>query len=406
MALRIAGFSHPNFYRPDPWRGWSLRPGVEGPWRQEGASWVRVNRFGMREEEIPEAKPPGVVRIAVLGDSCVEALQVPHEETFPELLERRLAGCAALGGRRVEALNFGVSGYGTAQELLTLRREVWRFHPDLVLLAFYPGNDVANNSRAIDGNPERPYCLLRPAGARSEATAAGAGPPRLDFDLSFREAPGFRFRRSALGRLVYGIADRSRLLQLAKPVRVAVERARARRRRAEPAPREAGLDEAIYRPPSDPRWQEAWRTTEALIGEMRREAEAHAARFGVVVLTSGIQVHPDPAVRSAFAARLGVPDLLYPDRRLQDLGQREGFPVLSLAPPLADEARRGRLFFHGFPNTEPGLGHWNADGHRAAARFIAPWLCQELGSGDRRDGRDLRRCGVSGCRDDEIRTLR
>jgi hypothetical protein len=338
---------------------------------------VSVNYAGLRDEAHGEAKPPGVVRIAVLGDSCVEALQVPHEATFPELLERRLAGCPArcpaLRGRRVEALNFGVSGYGTAQELLTLRREVWRFHPDVVLLGFYPGNDVANNSRALDGNRERPYCRLAPG------AAGGRGaPPRLDFDFSFRQAPGFRFRSSALGRFVYGIADRSRLLQLVKPARVAVERARARRRRAEPAPREAGLDDAVYRPPVDPRWREAWQVTEALIGAMNREAAAHGAGFGVVVLTSGIQVDPDPAVRSAFTARLGVPDLLYPDRRLRELGVREGFPVLSLAPPLAEEASRRRIFFHGFPNTEPGLGHWNAAGHRAAARLIAPWLCREL----------------------------
>ena len=32
IALRIAGVSHPNFYRPDPVRGWGLLPGASGRW--------------------------------------------------------------------------------------------------------------------------------------------------------------------------------------------------------------------------------------------------------------------------------------------------------------------------------------------------------------------------------------
>ncbi|HVT18767.1 MAG TPA: hypothetical protein VHQ90_21610 [Thermoanaerobaculia bacterium] len=56
-----------------------------------------------------------------------------------------------------------MAGYGTAQELLTLRHEVWRYAPDLVLLAFYTGNDVRNNERRLEQDPSRPYFILRPA---------------------------------------------------------------------------------------------------------------------------------------------------------------------------------------------------------------------------------------------------
>lgn len=442
VALRVAGFSHPSFYRPDPWRGWSLRPGAEGPWRQEGSSRVSINAAGLRDEEHPQARPSGVLRVAVLGDSCVEALQVEHEETFAERLERDLAACPALGGRRVEALNFGVSGYGTAQELLTLRREAVRYRPDVVLLAFYPGNDVVNNSRVLDGNRRRPYFVPREGAARQGGSGAEApqalgsaekeelsvqrapeagedgtadpaaspiragGPrargdtsnpagerrlpattdlPELALDLSFRDEPGFRFRTALAGRLLYRLADRSHLIQAAKPARVAWQRWRAdRRREGRPAGDEEGLDAAIYRPPASPRWQEAWTVTETLIRTMDREATTHGARFGVVVLTSGIQVHPDPRARRAFAERLRVADLLYPDRRLEALGRRAGFPVLSLTPALQDLAIREQVYLHGFPNTAMGLGHWNAQGHRAAARLIALWLCRDLAAGPER----------------------
>jgi hypothetical protein len=50
----------------------------------------------------------------------------------------------------MEVLNFGVSAYGTAQELLTLREEVWRYAPDVVVLALFTGNDLSDNSAALD----------------------------------------------------------------------------------------------------------------------------------------------------------------------------------------------------------------------------------------------------------------
>jgi lysophospholipase L1-like esterase len=374
LGLRLVGWSHPNFYRPDPVRGWELRPGAAGRWRQEGDAPVRINRDGLRDEEHPTAKPPRELRIALLGDSMVEALQVPRDRTFWELVERRLEGCEGLRGRRVEVLNFGVSGYGTAQELLTLRHEVWKYRPDLVLLGFYAGNDVRNNYEPLDQDPLRPYFTL-----------AGE-PPRLVLDASFRESRGYRLRRSAPGRLLYGLLDASRALQLGKQAKSALDGLvgawKARKStRGEAALQELGLDNAVYAPPAGAEWREAWRTTEALIRQMRREARAHGARFAVVTLTTPIQVDPDAAKRRAFAARLGVRDLFAPERRLAAFARREGFPLLPLAPDLQRHAARTGAYLHGFPNTPPGEGHWNFEGHRVAGNRIALWLCREVLAG-------------------------
>jgi hypothetical protein len=368
-ALRIAGVSYPNFYRPDAWRGWALRPGASGWWRQEGLAWVRINSAGQRDVEHAVAKPAGRLRIAVLGDSCAEALQVPLEQTFWKLLEPGLAGCPAACGRTVEALGFGVAGYGTAQELLTLRREVWRYQPDVVLLAFYPGNDVRNNARPLEQDPLRPYFTLDPAG-------------RLALDDSFRGAAGYRLRRTFAARLAYGAYDHLRLLQLAKQGKSVVDgwigAARARAKEQGEALQELGLDNAVYSPPRDADWRDAWRVTEAMIAAMRDEAAAHRVRFGVVVLTTGMQVNPDPAVRGEFMRKLGVADLFYPGRRLAAFGRAASIPVLDLAPPLLRQAVRDRRFLHGSANTAPGEGHWNARGHAAAAPLIAAWLCREV----------------------------
>jgi len=71
---------------------------------------------------------------------------VPVENTFWAVMEDRLKGCNAFAGKQIEVLNFGVSGYGTAQELLSLRQDVWDYQPDMVLLAVTTGNDISDNS--------------------------------------------------------------------------------------------------------------------------------------------------------------------------------------------------------------------------------------------------------------------
>ena len=77
--------------------------------------------------------------------------------------------------------------------------------------------------------------------------------------------------------------------------------------------------------------------------------------------------------------KLGIDGLFYPDERLAAFGRREGIPVLALAPELQRLAEREKVFLHGFPNTGPGEGHWNARGHAAAAAAMAGWVCGRLG---------------------------
>lgn len=101
---------------------------------------IYLNSNGFRDDDFKVEKPEGVFRIAVLGDSQEEALQVELSDTWQKVLARELSQQL---GKRVETYNFGVSGYGTDQQWLTLREKVWQFKPDMVILAFSP-NDVGD----------------------------------------------------------------------------------------------------------------------------------------------------------------------------------------------------------------------------------------------------------------------
>lgn len=361
-ALRVMGYSAPIWYRPDPQLGWTLRPGISAWFTKEGRAFVHVNAAGRRDRDTPLDKPDDVYRIVVLGDSYSEAMQVPSEEAYWALLPQRLQACGFQPGRRIEVLNFGVSGYGTAQEFVTLQSQAIRYRPDLVLLQFTNGNDVRNNSFALEPEKYQPFYRSGPDGA-------------LRIDESFLSDPGFRRSQSPPMEFMRRASDHSRVLQLLRDYRSA----RTMRSAQAGTPRgvEQGLEPVVLRPPQDPLWEEAWKITEALIVQTAEFARRNGARFLLFTVPYAIQVHPDRSLREALQGELGVADLLYPDRRLVEFGKRSGVPVLALAPEMQRLAEQRKVFFHGFQNTGLGRGHWNPDGHRAAAELIAHRLCNE-----------------------------
>jgi lysophospholipase L1-like esterase len=105
-----------------------------------GGFTFRTDNLGLRRDTpVHLSKPPGVYRILVLGDSQTEGW-VNNDEHFSAQLERLLNEGPT--GPRFEVLNAGVSAYSPAHELLWYERHGARLQPDLVVLAFYPGNDL------------------------------------------------------------------------------------------------------------------------------------------------------------------------------------------------------------------------------------------------------------------------
>ncbi len=352
IGLRVVGFEHPNFYRYDPVRGWAHQPLAHGHFRSEGDAYVEINSQGLRDREHVIKKPAGTVRIAILGDSYAEALQLPMEETFWSHLERGLGRCARFAGKTVEVINFGVSSYGTANEYLSLE-EAWRYEPDIVLLAFLTGNDFLDNSRELD----------RQTGPRPFFRLSGGG---LVLDQSRNVPPSEGRRAWAFARGV------SRTIQLVQRLRdVRAERASAS---SVPTAR-LDLDSAIYAPPHSDAWRESWGVTEALILKIRDNVSEHRADFWLTTLSNPLQVDIDTERRERFMNQYGLTDLFYPDHRLEEFAKRANIASIVLAPDLLMVARREHKCLHGFPNTANCEGHWNADGHRAAGELVTKRIC-------------------------------
>jgi len=358
VILRVVGFSAPIWYRPDSHVGAVLRPGVEGWFEGEGRAYVRISSAGLRDREHSIEKPKDVYRLAVLGDSYSEAMQVDVKDAFWSVLEDKLTRCAYQPGKRIEVINFGVSGFGTAQEYLMLESAAMRYRPDLVLLQFMNGNDVTDNSIALNAERMRPYFLLD---RRRE----------LVLDASFAATEVFQRQSSVLMGFVRSTADYSRVLQM---IRAIIKRGVFPRASADTAI-EPGLKPAVLAAPRESSWEDAWAVTERLILAMNEYLERRGVPLVVVTTPFAIQVHPDRQVREAEQARLGIPDLFYPDRRIETYARRRGIAVIPLTYEMQRLAESGRIYFHGFPNTRMGIGHWNENGHRVAAEIIARHLC-------------------------------
>lgn len=364
-GLRLVGIVYNgSFYTGDLVRGWGLRPGAHAWYVGESKVYIRVNRDGLRDREHSIEKPPNTLRVAVLGDSYAEALNVPMDKTFSAVMERQMSACGRLGNRKIEVMNFGVSGYGTTQEFLTLQR-VWKYRPDIILVAFYTGNDMFNNYRAL--NPvdadQAPYFVFHGQ--------------QLALDDSFRNSPKFSETYMRLFDLRGDLQNRSRLLQLlfesAKDFKTRATSNNVERSAAALGVQD--LEDMIYSDPSDVRMREAWRVTEQILLLMRDEVRSHGAELFVATLANRAQLIPDRDKAQAVRNRLGVDSLFYPDLRLRTFAEQNGMSVITLAPAMAEYAEAHHAFLNGGHNVSLGTGHWNEDGHRLAGELMASELC-------------------------------
>ena len=338
----------------DPVVGKHYVPGFDGHVfvdEARGQVEVRINSRGFRGPEWPRRKPMDGLRVAVLGDSMTAAIATDEERTFVRRLE---AGLRRDGRPTAEVMNFGVASASTGAELVTWRSAVAEYRPDLVLLAFFTGNDLADNSSRLTRAP-RPYFDVDDEG-RLRQEAEPAPTPAL----------------------VRWLDRHSRLYVWQK---VAIRRLRGTSRTAS-----VGIEpgQRIFARGALPAVEHAWRVTGALLRQLRDEVEASGARFGVVVIPCAEEVDDS---RWADLARRGRGAGLDLDRgeasrRLAGIFGREGITALDLTPAFAEAARSrpgGAASASGLYLL--GRFHLDDEGHRVAAEAIHRFLTRGAGRG-------------------------
>jgi len=91
-------------------------------------------------------RPPGNLRVLLLGDSFMAAMQVEYEQSLAGLLERCFA---ARAGKSLAVWNTGVAGWDPPQYYLQARRALESRSFDVVLVAVFLGNDVVESPAVL-----------------------------------------------------------------------------------------------------------------------------------------------------------------------------------------------------------------------------------------------------------------
>ena len=338
----------------DPDLGWFNTPNAEFTYtRQEFTNTVSYNSFGFRDSEHSQQKPAGVFRIAVLGDSYMEGGQVPLDSVFSKVLERIIQD----EGYNCETLNFGVSGYGTDQELVLLKKYVLQFDPNLVILSFSK-NDVGNN---ITGG----ICRLTPKG---------------ELKISTVEAPlGSRIRAWFWGNSHLFVFFNVRFPRLA---------ALGTHKKVTRKAHDLGINQGwrdilnshqdldnrlvpLYAKEEDPRLAPAKRLTEAILLEIYKQCREREVGFLLLINSGRFQLRPREWQQRLSRVGLDLepydPDAV--DNWLLEFAAGEGLAALNCAPHFRQlKAERGIKLHWDID------GHWNPNGHREAAKLSADAL--------------------------------
>lgn len=119
-------------------------------WDPESESEVftMTNSLGYMGHREPSDPKGDAMRIALIGDSYTESLQVDYYESFPYLLESALNVGAGTSSPKVEVYNYGVGGTGTFLQLLRYREHIRPYDMDVVGLIFSV-NDFEDNMNKI-----------------------------------------------------------------------------------------------------------------------------------------------------------------------------------------------------------------------------------------------------------------
>ena len=131
IYLRLTEISLPSSVYDDAKFGRSHKPNAKiFKIYSEGFCIGEVNKYGYLGPAYPPEKDFNTIRIALVGDSYVEGLQLFDRYHFRRLMENQLA---SLINKKVEVLNFGIGGIDFRGMYLIYKEKISKYHPDIIL---------------------------------------------------------------------------------------------------------------------------------------------------------------------------------------------------------------------------------------------------------------------------------
>jgi hypothetical protein len=322
---------------------YKMQPNYHASWSNfEFEGTVTTNAIGFREREIGP-KQQGTLRILGLGDSFTFGNGVNQDSTFLKHLERCLNG---LGNRTNEVLNFGIPGYSVLQEYRLWRMEQATLQPDVVLLAFFVGNDFVDSADLYDSTG-RPTIRIVDGHMISNKASD------VEYSLIRRYTKTVRYYLSTHSHFYVLLRNRgSELLS------------------------KLHLHQFTYPPEFceqtySPRMETAWNQIKSILTEFSDEVRQRNQRLVVLIIPTSYQVYSESWNNYLKGLELDPAqyDLDKPQRILKDFLREKNVECVDVLPVLRSKISGPPLFF-------TLDSHLTPEGHRVVGEVLCDYLSQ------------------------------
>ena len=363
------------WYEYDPLYGWRKIPGIATTrvsTKGMNSVFFRINSRGFRGPEYPYEKPENEYRILFLGDSFTEGFMLTEEDHFAEIMKRKLNNMKSK--MHFEALNSGVAGWGTDQELLFFQNEGKKYKPDLTILMFYQ-NDLSYNNEPKDwGMYYKP--LFKEIDGELVLTNVPVPKPDkvVHYDQLasegksvFKRSKEWLYKNSQLYNLV---KERIKSLHTLYKWAVRMNLMEKQDADSEILPREYN----VWEIKSNESVQAAWKITEALIKKLKEETDAVGSELLVFFIPDETGIHQEEWIK--LKKKYGFSDDNYsahlPGIILGEVCKRNGItfedPTELLKIRAVEMEKENKRLY------DPVDGHWNVYGSRSVGDILADFV--------------------------------
>ena len=333
---------------PDPILGWRYTPGRNYWYNKENNHPIigKLNSYGWRDKEWSLKKPQNSYRIAVLGDSFVEAFQVELDNTFLALTEHQLNDNH---DAKVELMNFGRSGFTQTEELLVLKNEISRFFPDMVILFFLPGNDIEEISKETSSNLGRPFYHI-------------SDTEELILDTSFAKAREFKIRS-----FINIVKQHSALISLLTERYIAYKKQKqAKTKINKTVTRRIDGSSSLCTANPDKAYLRSYHLNKILIKAMSEYCREKGINFMLVVIETKAYI---PEIEEKYKSVHPTFNTNFFEDDLMNYAKLLNIEYLGLQRIFRQYYNTSGTFLHWKVGEE--YGHWNYQGHKLVANTLS-----------------------------------
>ena len=314
VFFRFSEVFLPSIVYDDPKLGLLRKPNARIFSINEGFGMGEVNEFGYLGPGYPKERKENTLRVALIGASMVQGLELFDRNHFRKLLEDKLS---LITGKKVEVLNFGRGGIDLRGMYTTYKYISSEFHPDINLI-------FAGNFSFIgkDDKPGPDYTVMGDS---------------LIIDYSFAESSQFKqrtnykfLRLTSIGNLLKRGYE---FYQLGSPAQFILG---TLYRRPDVIP--------VTTPPSSVEVKDAfYNINEAILNDFGK-ANKNGKISNIIVMTDRYPAYYDEII------------------------QKAGLPVFNLEKEFITRMKAGESL--DYWKGSKMQGHWNHHGHEVVASFL------------------------------------